>query len=130
MNKTQKNKTKTGEDNKMNAKNSIVTFALVGLAAGTITWLLLGTKEGRKQLDCANDGIRQLAKSIKKNTKKGLDKASDAVSNARKEADELRSKATSKGKSMLDKADRAVKKSINKAEDSVEDTIRTTKSKV
>lgn len=114
----------------MNTKNSIVTFALVGLAAGTITWLLLGTKEGRKQLDCANDGIRQLAKSFKENTKKGLDKAVEATNNARKETDELRSKAANKGKSMLDKADQAVKKSTYKAEDSVKNTIKTVKSKV
>lgn len=114
----------------MNMKNSIVTFALVGLAAGTVTWLLLGTKEGRKQLDCANDSIRQLAKSIKKNTKEGLDKAANAARSARREADDLRSRATSKGKSMLDKADQAVKKSTRRAENTVESAIKTAKSKV
>lgn len=114
----------------MNMKNSIVTFALVGLAAGTVTWLLLGTKEGRKQLDCANDSIRKLAKSIKKNTKEGLDKAVDTARSVRREADDLRSEATRRGKSMLDKADQAVKKSTRKAENKVEDAIKTAKSKV
>ncbi|WP_353181723.1 hypothetical protein [Parapedobacter lycopersici] len=110
----------------MNTKNNIITFALVGLAAGTITWLLLGTKEGRKQLSCASDGIRQFTDSMKNNAKKGLDKAAEMANKASKEAQDMRAKATNSGKSMLNKADQAAKKSINKAADAMKTARRKT----
>ena len=83
----------------MNTRNSIVTYALVGLAAGTVAWLLLGTKEGRKQMDRAGDGIRELSKSIRKSTQEGLEKASKLADRATQEIDELRSQANTAVKS-------------------------------
>src|SRR5690606_28337588 len=81
------NKKLNRKDMKMNTKNSIVTYALVGLAAGTAAWLLLGTKEGRKQMDRASDGIRELSKSIRKTTKEGIRRASDIANRATEEID-------------------------------------------
>jgi len=109
----------------MNAKNSIMTFALVGLAAGTVAWLLLGTKEGRRQLDNYSDSLRQFTESMKTNAKKGMDRAAEMADKATREVNEMRAKATSKGKAMMDKADQAAKKSINSAED----TIKTARQK-
>src|SRR3546814_11093183 len=83
---------------KMNTKNSIVTYALVGLAAGTVAWLLLGTKEGRKQMDRASDGIRELSKSIRKTTKEGIRKASEIAHRATEEIEDFRLQEKRKSK--------------------------------
>ncbi len=110
----------------MNAKNSIVTFALVGLAAGTAAWLLLGTKEGKRQLDRASDGIRQLTKSIRKNTKEGLFKASKFAEKANKEIDDLRTEAKSRSKSAINKANRLAKEGVNKVDSAIKTAQRKT----
>jgi len=107
----------------MNTKNSIATYALVGLAAGTIAWLLLGTKEGRKQLDRAGDGIRELSKSIRKNTQEGLDKATQEI-------DDLRLQAKSKGRSVIQKADQLAKEGISKANNTVKSVKRKAKEEI
>ncbi|MGV3762638.1 MAG: hypothetical protein ACO1NT_09175 [Parapedobacter sp.] len=104
----------------MNTKNSIVTYALVGLAAGTVAWLLLGTKEGRRQMDRASDGIRELSKSIRKTTKEGIRKASEIANRATDEIDTLRSQAKSKGRAAVKKADQVAKSGLNKARRTVE----------
>src|SRR5690554_1697845 len=103
------------KDMKMNTKNSIVTYALVGLAAGTVAWLLLGTKEGRKQMDRAGDGIRELSKSIRKTTKEGVRKASELANRATEEIDNLRAQAKDRSKSAINKADRLAQKGTDKA---------------
>lgn len=108
----------------MNTKNSIVTYALVGLAAGTAAWLLLGTKEGRKQLDRASDGIRELSKSIRKSTKEGLNKASKLADKATREIDDLRAQAKSKSQSAIRKADQLAKEGISKANNAVKSAKR------
>lgn len=99
----------------MNTKNSIVTYALLGLAAGTAAWLLLGTKEGRKQMNRASDGIRELSKSIRKTTKDGMEKASKLADRASHEIDTLRKQAKNKGQSAMNEADRLAKDGIDKA---------------
>ena len=103
----------------MNTKNSIVTYALVGLAAGTVAWLLLGTKEGRKQMDRASDGIRELSKSIRKTTKEGIRKASEMANRATEEIDTLRSQAKNKSQSAIQKADKLAKSGVSKARSTV-----------
>ncbi len=103
------------KDKKMNTKNSIVTYALVGLAAGTVAWLLLGTKEGRRQMDRASDGIRELSKTIRKTTKEGIRKASEMANRATAEIDDLRAQAKRKGQSAIQKADRVAKSGVDKA---------------
>ncbi|MEC3878550.1 YtxH domain-containing protein [Parapedobacter sp. 10938] len=103
----------------MNTKNSIVTYALVGLAAGTVAWLLLGTKEGRKQMDRASDGIRELSKSVRKTTKEGIRKASEIANRATEEIDALRSQAKNKGEAAVKKADRMAKSGVDKARNTV-----------
>lgn len=122
--KTENKKGKIKREKKMNTKNSIVTFALVGLAAGTVAWLLLGTKEGRRQLDRAGDGVRELSKTIRKGTREGLDKASKLADRATREIDELRSQAKSKGQSAIQKADRLAKDGINQANDAIKSAKR------
>ncbi|HWK99253.1 MAG TPA: hypothetical protein VNQ55_04875 [Parapedobacter sp.] len=103
----------------MNTKNSIVTYALVGLAAGTVAWLLLGTKEGRKQMDRASDGIRELSKSIRKSTKEGIRKASEIANRATAEMDNMRAQARDKSQSAIKEADRMAKSGVNKARSTV-----------
>ncbi|SEL67045.1 hypothetical protein [Parapedobacter koreensis] len=110
----------------MNTKNSIVTYALVGLAAGTVAWLLLGTKEGRKQLDRASDGIRELSSSIRKSTKKSIREASKLANRAAHELDDLRAQARSKGQAAIHKADRLAKDGI----DNASKAVKTAKQKV
>src|SRR5690606_12089692 len=107
------------KDMKMNTKNSIVTYALVGLAAGTAAWLLLGTKEGRKQMDRASDGIRELSKSIRKSTKEGIRKASESANRATAEMDNIRAQARDKSQSAIKEADRMAKSGVNKARSTV-----------
>lgn len=109
---------------KMNTKNSIVTYALVGLAAGTVAWLLLGTKEGRKQMDRASDGIRELSKSIRKTTKEGIRKASEIANRATDEIDSLRTQAKNKSQSAIKKADRMAKTGVNEARSAIETAKR------
>jgi len=104
---------------KMNTKNSIVTYALVGLAAGTVAWLLLGTKEGRKQMDRASDGIRELSKTIRKTTKEGIRKASEIANRATEEIDSMRAQAREKSQSAIKKADRLAKSGVDKARSTV-----------
>ena len=112
------------KDMKMNTRNSIVTYALVGLAAGTVAWLLLGTKEGRKQMDRASDGIRELSKSIRKTTKEGVRKASELAHRATEEIDNLRAQAKNKSKSAINKADRLAKDGTSKARSAVKTAKR------
>ena len=99
----------------MNTKNSIVTYALVGLAAGTVAWLLLGTKEGRKQVDRASDGIRELSKVIRETTKESIQKASQITNRATEEVDALRAQV----RTSVDKARRTVKAAVRKAEEEI-----------
>ena len=110
----------------MNTKNNIITFALVGLAAGTVAWLLLGTKEGRKQLSCAEEGFRQFTEAVKNNAKKGVDQAARTASKATQEANSMREKAVSHGKSMLDKTNQAAKKAVQNVEGAVKAARRKT----
>ena len=118
------NKKLNRKDMKMNTKNSIVTYALVGLAAGTVAWLLLGTKEGRRQMDRASDGIRELSKSIRKTTKEGIRKASDIASRATEEIDNLRSQAKNKSQSAIQKANRMAKSGVDQARRTVKTAKR------
>ena len=101
----------------MNKSNNVLAFALVGLAAGTIAWLLLGTKAGRQQLDGAAEGFREVSDTVKRRTKKGMETATAVAGKATKEANNLRQKATSRGKSMLNKANQAAKETIRDAEE-------------
>lgn len=121
-------KTTNGKLNKkekdMNTKNSIVTFALVGLAAGTVAWLLWGTDEGRKQVDRASDGIRELSKSIRKSTKAGIRKASEMATRATEEIDSLRSEARDKSQAAIQQADKLAKRGVDKARGTVKTAMR------
>src|SRR5690606_8631541 len=109
---------------KMNTKNSIVTYALVGLAAGTVAWLLLSTKEGRKQMDRASDGIRELSKSIRKTTKEGIRKASEIANRATEEIDHMRAQAKNKSQSAIKKADWMAKTGVNEARSAIKTAKR------
>lgn len=118
------------KDMKMNRRNSIVTYALVGLAAGTVAWLLLGTKEGRRQVDRAGDGLRELSKSIRKSTKEGIRKASDIADRASEEIDNLRTQARNKGQSAIKKADQMAKRGVTKARSAVKAAKRKTEEEI
>jgi len=100
--------------------SSIVAYALIGMAAGTVAYLLFGTKEGRKQLDRAGDSIRDLTKSIRNSTQDGIHKAQQLADRAVKEVDELRAEAKQKGRSVLRKADRLAKEGLEKASAAVQ----------
>ncbi|MFC3198813.1 hypothetical protein ACFOET_14420 [Parapedobacter deserti] len=99
----------------MNSKNSIVTYALVGLAAGTAVWLLMGTKGGRKQLDRASEGIRELTNAIRKSTKKEMDRASKLADRASEEIHDMRAEAKRKGHRAIQQTDQLAKEGISAA---------------
>ncbi|SFB81827.1 hypothetical protein SAMN05421747_101306 [Parapedobacter composti] len=103
----------------MNTKNSMMTFALIGAAAGTLAWFLLGTKEGRKQLDRANDGIRELTSTIRKTAKEGINKASKLADKASREMGDLQAQAKNKGQEAIRKADRMAKDGLDSANDRI-----------
>ncbi|WP_343563289.1 hypothetical protein [Sphingobacterium sp.] len=127
-----------------NSKNGLVAFALVGLAAGAAAWYLLGTDDGKKQLDRANDGIKSLTKSLKDLSKKEarkaqklanrasaeLDslksKAQAAFSKASDDADALKNKAKEAGREALDHANNAAQNLANK----IDNTTDAAKSKI
>ncbi|MDF2479352.1 MULTISPECIES: hypothetical protein [unclassified Sphingobacterium] len=88
-----------------NSKNGLVAFALVGLAAGAAAWYLLGTDDGKKQLDRANDGIKSLTKSLKDLSKKEARKAQKLANRASAELDNLKSKAQAAFSKATDDAD-------------------------
>lgn len=88
-----------------NSKNGLVAFALVGLAAGAAAWYLLGTDDGKKQLDRANDGIKSLTQSLKDLSKKEAKKAQKLANRASAELDNLKSKAQAAFSKASDDAD-------------------------
>ena len=88
-----------------NSKNGLVAFALVGLAAGAAAWYLLGTDDGKKQLDRANDGIKSLTKSLKDLSKKEAKKAQKLANRASAELDHLKAKAHAAFSKASDDAD-------------------------
>ena len=105
----------------MSRKNSIITYALVGLAAGTAVWLLVGTKEGRHQLDCANKEIKRLSKIVRKKAKKGMDTANQFAQSATREAQDLTSKAKSMGKKAVSNLDDSAREAEKLAKETVSD---------
>lgn len=98
----------------MNRKDSIVTYALIGLAVGTVAWLLLGTKEGRKQIDRAGDSIRDLGKSIRESADEGIRKAAGMAERASEEISNVSSRVAEKGQAAAKNANRMAKSGINK----------------
>ncbi len=102
-----------------NSKNGLVAFALVGLAAGAAAWYLLGTDDGKKQLDRANDGIKSLTKSLKDLSKIEAKKAQKLANKASAELDNLKSKAQAAFSKASDDAD-ALK---NKAKEAGRETL-------
>lgn len=111
-----------------NNKNGLVAFALLGLAVGTAAYYLLGTEDGKKQLERANCGIKDLTRSIKDMSKKEAKKAAKFAKTAKEDLEDLKTRATDAGKQVLDKASEkasdwaskastAANKYANKAED-------------
>ena len=98
----------------MNRKDSILTYALVGLAVGTVAWLLLGTKEGRKQMDRAGGSIRDFGKSIRESAGEGIRKASEMAGRASEEISDISSKVAEKGQAAAKNVNRMAKSGINK----------------
>lgn len=108
----------------MGAKQSIVTFALVGLAVGTAAYFLYGTKEGRKQLDCAGDNFRKLSGTLRERTREGAAKASRIVDRAGRDISELADRVKDYSKGYLDGAEEAVDKFTKEAEAKVKRATR------
>lgn len=106
----------------MSRRNSIVTYALAGLAAGTIVYLLLGTKGGRKQLDCASREIQKFTNDIRKKSKKEFGKAAAWVENASDEINVAGRRAKDAGKAFAQQAADQAQEMADKAKDKVQST--------
>lgn len=87
----------------MKNKNGLVAFALLGLAAGAAAYYLLNTEDGKKQLDRANCGIKNLTKSLKELSKKEAKKAAKLAKSAKEDLEALKSRAKDMGRTAVDK---------------------------
>lgn len=85
-------------------RNGLIAFALLGLAVGTAAYYLLGTEDGKKQLDRANEGIKDLTRSIKEISKKEAKKAAKFAKTAKSDLDDLKARTKDAGKQVIDKA--------------------------
>ena len=104
----------------MKNKNGLVAFALLGLAVGTAAYYLLATEDGKKTLDKANCGIKDLTKSIKELSRKESKKASKLAANAKEELEHLKEKAKDASRSVLDKVSEKASTWANKASDAAQ----------
>lgn len=109
-----------------NNKNGLIAFALIGLAAGVATYYLLGTDDGKKQLERANEGIKDITNSLKGLAEKEGKRATKFAQRAAEELDGLKEKAKEHGKDALNK----VNDSAQHLADKVDDKVDTAKSKV
>jgi len=98
-------------------RNGLVAFALLGLAVGTAAYYLLGTEDGKKQLDRANDGIKSLTNSIKELSKKEAKRASKLAKSAKADLENLKDRAKVAGRDALDKASSKANEWAGKASD-------------
>lgn len=98
-------------------RNGLVAFALLGLAVGTAAYYLLGTEDGKKQLDRANDGIKSLTNSIRDISKKEAKRASKLAKSAKSDLENLKDRAKNAGRDALDKASSKANEWANKAAD-------------
>lgn len=100
----------------MEQKNGLLAFALVGLAAGAVTYYLLGTDQGRKKLKGTNGQIKELTRTIEGLTKKQKKKAEKVARNAQHELEDFGKKAKETGGRVLEKAADATSDIANKVE--------------
>ncbi|MBE8719910.1 hypothetical protein [Sphingobacterium pedocola] len=98
-------------------RNGLVAFALLGLAVGTAAYYLLGTEDGKKQLDRANEGIKDLTRSIKDISKKEAKKAAKFAKTAKSDLEGLKARAQDVGKQVIDKASEKATDWASKASD-------------
>ena len=101
-------------------KNGLLAFALLGLAVGTAAYYLLGTEDGKKQLDRANDGVKSLTKSIKELSEKEAKRAAKLAKSAKKDLDHLTDRAKNAGRDAIDKASSKASEWANKASDTAQ----------
>ncbi|MEH6306548.1 hypothetical protein RYH73_12900 [Olivibacter sp. CPCC 100613] len=83
-----------------------VAFALAGLAAGAAVYYLFGTKEGRKTLNKAVDGVNGLSKTLKTQAEEGLQRASHLANRAKEEYHRVLTMADGARHDALEKADK------------------------
>ncbi|WP_140937777.1 hypothetical protein [Sphingobacterium lumbrici] len=98
-------------------RNGLVAFALLGLAVGTVAYYLLGTEDGKKHLDRANEGIKDLTRSIKEISKKEAKKAAKFAKTAKSDLEDLKVRAKDVGKQVIDKASEKATDWASKASD-------------
>lgn len=99
----------------MSMRNKIVTFAVVGLIAGTVTYLLMGTEDGKKQLKKAKRQIKKLSDDVVNQSQRGYERASSFAEKAGKDISSLANKAKDYGKDVLDEAEEASRGVRNEA---------------
>jgi len=102
----------------MKNKNKLIAFALLGLAAGTAAYYLLGTEDGKKRLKNSSRCVKDLTKSIKSLSKKQAKKASKLVKSAQDDLEKLTTKGKEAGKQAINAATDTADKLINKVENS------------
>ena len=107
-----------------NKTTKFVAFALTGLAVGAAAYYLFGTKEGRKTLNKAVDGVNDLSKTLKAQAEEGLDKAVQLANKAKEEyhkvvhlAEDARQEAMERANRYKEEAKRLARKGMEKAKD-------------
>lgn len=112
------------KEKKESKTTKFVAFALAGLAAGAAVYYLFGTKEGRKTLNKAVDGVNGLSRTLKAQAEEGLQRASHLANRAKEEyhrvltmADDARYDAMEKASKYKEEAKKLTKKGLKYAEE-------------
>lgn len=121
-------KEETNLKNTCGKTTKFVAFALTGLVVGAAAYYLFGTKEGRKTLNKAVDGVNGLSKTLKAQAEDGLQKASHLANRAKEEyhrvvnlADDASHEAIDKAKRYKEEAKKLTKKGLKYAEETAKD---------
>lgn len=101
----------------MSKGSGMVGFALAGLAAGIATWYLLGTKEGRANLDRAIEGINELSNTVKTKAREQMECASDKMDKAKNKINAIKEDVKTEVKSASEKARKTGKKMSDDIQD-------------
>lgn len=105
------------KEKNMSKRSGMIGFALAGLAAGIATWYLLGTKEGRANLDRAIEGINDLSTTVKAKAKEQMEHAADKVDVVKHKFSEMKNDLGEETRGAVDKARKAGKKMSRDAGD-------------
>src|SRR5690606_20047584 len=103
----------------MENKNGFIAFALLGLDAGAAAYYLLGTDDGKRQLERANESVKDVRNSSKEPSKKDAKRAAKNANSTSAELANLKTKAKDAGVRAVDAAADKAHKVAGKASQAV-----------